>query len=171
MAVRVLAKGRTKFTILTTAPANPDAPTAAELEAGIDASCKVATQGFRFTMTASDTVDDSELCATGNAVAPGNDNAEVNFTGYRYYLDAGGVDPAADELFAAVKEKGTVLWAYARSTDKLATEAWAASDEIYLGARFWIDWPQYDDTIAGWKKWTTVGHVEQTWPNIVVAGA
>lgn len=169
MAVRSLAEGRTKFTILTTAPANPAAPTVTELAAGIDASCKIARSGFRFTMVASDTVDDPELCATGKSVAPGPDNADISFTGFRYWLAAGGVDPAADTLFAAVKTKGTVLYAYARSTDDLATTAWAAADPIYLGAKFWVDWPEFDDTTGGWKKWTTRGYAEQTWPNITAA--
>ena len=37
------------------------------------------------------------------------------------------------------KEKATELWAYKRKTDKKATEDWAASDEIQIGARFETD--------------------------------
>lgn len=167
---RVLAEGRTKFTILTTAPANPAAPTAAELSAGIDASCKVAKNGFSWTMADSETVDDSELCVSDNAVAPGKDNASLSFVVYRYYLNAGGVDTANDTLFAAVKTKGTTLWGYARATEKLATAAWAATDAIYLGAEFWVDWPQYDQSGGGWQKFTVPCKANKTYPNIVVAG-
>ena len=38
---RSLADGHIKFTILLTKPANPAQPTAAELAAGIDASCNI----------------------------------------------------------------------------------------------------------------------------------
>ena len=37
MAVKSLADGRTKLAILSTAPADPSAPTVTELTAGIDA--------------------------------------------------------------------------------------------------------------------------------------
>lgn len=171
MTIRSLAEGHTKFTILTVAPAKPNAPTVAELEAGIDASCKVAKNDFNFSTADSDTVDDAELCATTKAVAPGADNVEVNFRAYRYWLDEGGVDPAADVLFAAVREKGTVLYFYARHTDKLATEPWAAGDEIFLGVEGWVDWPQYNVADAGWNKFITKVHANNVYPQIKVAAA
>ena len=168
-AVRVLAEGRTKFTILTTKPANPASPTAAELNAGLDASCKVTREGFAWSPSDSDTIDDAELCSTSKAVAPGAANADLGFQVYRYYLDAGGVDPAGDTLFAAVKTKGTVLWGYVRQTDKLASAAWAANDEIALGAEFWVDHPQLNIAGSGWTKAKVPCHANNVYPWIKAA--
>ena len=52
--IRVLADEHIKFTILTAKPANPAAPTAAELNAGIDASCLVLADNFQWSAADSD---------------------------------------------------------------------------------------------------------------------
>ena len=169
--VKSLADAGKRFYILTTKPANPAAPTAAELLAGIDASCKVSRENFSWTPTDSDTVDDPELCSTSKAVAPSFDNAELGFQVYRYWLEAGGVDTTADALFTAVKEKGTVLWGYYRHTDDPVGTAPAATDEIVLGAEFWTDHPQ-DPGNSGWLKYRVPCHANQLYPWISVgAGA
>ena len=103
---RVLADGKTKFTILTTAPANPAAPTAAELNAGIDLSCKVLSEGFEFGPTDSETVDEAALCDEGaKLISQHSDNATpataaqskgVFHTGYNN--DMTGVAPEASLL-------------------------------------------------------------------------
>lgn len=173
MAIKSLADTGKRFYVLTSAPADPAHPTAAELAAGLDASCKVARENFSWTPTDSDTVDDPELCSTSKAVAPSYDNADLSFMVYRYWLDGGGVDTAADTLFAAIKTKGTVLWGYYLHTDDPVGTAPSAGDEIVLGAEFWTDHPQ-DPGSSGWLKyrvpcranqlypWTTVGPVATT---------
>lgn len=165
---RVLAEGKTKFTILTTKPANPAAPTATELNAGIDLSCKVLTENFTWTPADSDKVNEKALCDEGNANAIGASNYSLGFTLWRYYLDAGGEDAAADAGFAAVKEKGTTLWGYIRKSDKPATDTWAAGDEIPLGAEFATDTPQ-DPGGAGWLKYRVPCEAQRGWPFIEVA--
>lgn len=170
MAVRVLADGKIKFSILTTAPANPDAPTAAELNAGIDASCKVALNGFAWSAADSETINDPELCTSTNAETLGRDNFNAAFTVYRYFLTAGGADPTADALFEAVKVKGTTIWGYARLTDKDASEAWATGDEIMLGAEVVTDNPQMPDG-GGWIKFRVPLKPQKGWPFIEVAAA
>jgi hypothetical protein len=167
---RVLADGKTKFTILTTAPVDPDAPTAAELNAGVDLSCKVLADDFNWTAADSDKVAEKALCDEGNSNALGASNYTLGFTLWRYYLDAGGVDTSADAGFAAVKEKGATLWGYARRSDKAATDAWAANDEIYLGAEFTVDTPQVPGT-GGWLKYRVPCEAQRGWPFIAVAGA
>ena len=170
MGVRMLSEGHHKMTFLTTKPANPAAPTAAELNAGIDASCLITREGFAWTMADSDTVDDAPLCTTGKAVAPGPDNYNLAITLYRWWKAVGGpgADATADALHAATKTKGAVLWGYHRITDKLSTEDWATADEIHLGAEVWCDWPQ--DVTGGWIKERVPVHANQGWPHIVVAG-
>lgn len=166
---RVLADGKIKFTILTTAPENPEAPTAAELNAGIDLSCKVLSSDFTWSAADSDRVSEPALCDEGNASAIGRSNYSAGFTLWRYYLEAGGADPTEDAGFEAVREKGATLWGYARRTDKAATEDWAADDEIYLGAEFTTDTPQVPSDAGGWLKWRVPAEVQRGYPFIEVA--
>jgi len=139
---RVLADGKTKFTILTTKPADPANPTATELNAGIDASCNVLASDFNWSAADSDKIAEKALCDVGNSNAIGASNYTTGVTLWRYYATAGGIDATADAGFAALKEKGTTVWAYARESDKDSTEPWAASDEIYLGGEVITDTPQ-----------------------------
>jgi hypothetical protein len=165
---RVLADGKTKFTVLTQAPVDPEAPTAAELNAGLDLSCKVLTEGFAFTAADSDKVNEKALCDSGNANVLGASNYTLGFSLWRYYLDAGGIDTAADSGFAAVKEKGTTLYGYLRRTDKDATDPWAAGDEIAIGAEFVTDSPQ-DPGAGGFLKYRIPCEVQRGYPFIAVA--
>lgn len=166
--LRVLADGRVKFSILTTAPANPAAPTITELNAGIDMSCKVTQDGFTFGATDSDKIAEKALCTVGNANSLGPSNAEVAFVVWRFFDEAGGFHATDDAGFEAVKDKGTTLWAYARQMDKLATAAWAATDEIYFGAEFVTDTPQRVDS-GGFIKYRIPGEVQNSWSFIAAA--
>ena len=164
-----LADAKTKFTILTTAPADPSKPTVAELEAGIQAECNVLSSDFTFTAAASDTVDEKPLCVEGNAKALGASNHTVEFSVFRYYA-AGKATPdeTADKLFAAVKTRGTELWGYARKGDKPGKAAWEADEEIYMGSRFVTDTPQQAD-LTGYVKVKIVGLPQDNWDYITVA--
>ena len=166
--VRVLADGKTKFTILTTAPANPAAPTATELNAGIDLSCKVVASDFNWTATDSEKVNEPALCDDANSNSLGTSNYSAAFSLWRYFLVGGGADPTDDAGFEAVKTKGTTLWGYARMTDKEATAAWASTDEIYLGAEFTTDTPQQPQG-GGWQKFRVPCEVQRGWDFIEVA--
>ena len=146
-AQRVLADEHIKFTILTAAPADPAAPTAAELNAGIDASCLVFADDFAWSATDSEKVGERALCEATAAQSPGVSNYDLGFTAWRYFdSTTGNPDATADELFDAVKVKGTELYGYVRRTGKKHSAAWAAGDEIQLGGRFSTDTPQ---AIAG----------------------
>lgn len=168
MGARVLADGKTKFTVLTTKPANPAAPTAAELNAGIHLSDHVLTSDFTFGAVDSDKVAEKSLGSAGNANAIGASNYQVGFTIWRKFLAAGGFDAADEAGWAALKVKGTTVWAYARQMDKEASAAWAATDEIYLGAEFTTDTPQRTDG-TGFIKYRIPGEVQNGYPFISAA--
>lgn len=140
--MRVLADGRTKFVLLTTEPAVPASPTAAELNAGIDLSFKVLQDNFTFTAGDSDKVAEKALGDINNSNSLGASNFTAGFTLWRQFADGGGFDPVEDAGFEAVKVKGSTVWLYARKTDKLASVAFAAGDEIYLGMEAINDEPQ-----------------------------
>lgn len=165
---RVLADGKTKFTICTTKPANPAAPTAAELNAGLDLSLDVLSSDFTFAAVDSDKVAEKALGASGNANAIGASNYQVGFTLWRKFLTAGGFDTANETGWAALKVKGTTVWGYARQMDKVATAAWAATDEIYLGMEFTTDTPQRTDG-TGFIKYRIPGEAQTGYPFIAVA--
>lgn len=146
-AVRVLADEHIKFTVLTAEPADPAAPTATELNAGIDASCLVFADDFRWTAADSERVGERALCESTAAESPGISNYDLSFTAWRYFDSVTGApDATADELFDAVKVKGTELWGYVRRTGKLYSAVWATGDEIQLGGRFTTDTPQTEGT-------------------------
>lgn len=144
-ARRVLADEHIKFTILTTAPADLY-PTAAELNAGIDASCLVFADDFTWTAADSEAIGERALCEATAATSPGISNYSLGFTAWRYFDETTGQpDPTADALFQAVKVKGTELWGYTRRTGQPYSDDWADGDECQLGGRFITDTPQTVD--------------------------
>jgi hypothetical protein len=140
--MKVLNDGIIKVAILTEKPADTKSPTAVELNGGIDASCNILTSDFNWTNSSSATFDEKPLCATGQSTALGISQFDLAATFVREYLEAGGADVAGeDAAYQAVKVKGTTVWIYARETDKLSDEDWAAGDEIYLGGEVQSDAP------------------------------
>lgn len=140
--MKTAADGKKKLALLTTEPANPDAPTAAELNAGIDISCNVLDSDLNWTNTASATFDEKPACAKGQSLALGASNYDLGLTFLREWLEAGGPDIAGgDAGYQAVKTKDSTVWIYVRETDKDSDEAWAATDEIYLGGEVKSDSP------------------------------
>ena len=164
-----LADGHLKFTILTTKPANPAAPTVAELEAGIDVSCAVLASDFTFSAADSDKVNEKALCTTNNANAIGADNFQAGATFFRYFDDATGkVDLTEDEGFQAVKEKGTTVWGYLREDGQLSTAAWTADDE-FLGMELLTDRPQRPQNAGGYVKRRVPFEPQAGWEGTVAA--
>ena len=139
--MRSLADGKLKFSILTTAPANPAAPTVTELNAGLDASPYVLTSDFNWTNAESATFDEKPLSQKGQAQTLGMSMYTLAATIFREYAPEGGVSTEDDATFQALKAKGTTVWGYARETDKDATEPWAETDECYLGGEVQTDAP------------------------------
>lgn len=167
---RSLADGKTKFTILTTAPADPANPTATELNAGIDASDRILASDFNFGATDSDKISEKSLATENNANALGAGNYQCAFTAFRYFnASTGAVDPTGDVVHAAVKAKGTELWVYGRRTGKKANAAWAATDEIFLGAHVLTDNVQPPSDLSGYIKERVPTEVQDAWPFIAVA--
>lgn len=141
MAVKTLADARQKLTILTTPPADINAITLTELTAGIDASCKVAKNGTRFSATASNTVSDPAYCDEVEVQEFGASNYEASIAPYWYLDEVTGQYTALDnEVFEAAREKGTRLTYVHREGPKY-TEAWAA-DDVYDAYEAVSDNPQ-----------------------------
>lgn len=147
---KTLADARTRLSILTVAPADLDAIELGEITAGIDASCRLLKSDYRLSPTASDTVDDTELCSEGNAVTFGASNYEGTVTPF-WYLDVDGKLVALDNTtWEALKEKGSELWFVEREGPKY-DEPWAVGDQ-YDVYRAITDNPQKPADRAGYIK-------------------
>ena len=164
---KTLADARTRLAILTTKPANVAAPTVAELNAGIDASCRILKSDYRLSPTASDTIADSDLCSDGNAVAFGASNYEGSVTPF-WYLDAAGKTIVGEDMvYQAMKTKGTRLWLVEREGPKYTT-AWTIADvvEVY---EVITDHPQKPSDRGGYIKRVVPLGVQSAALNAVVA--
>ena len=140
--MKVLADGVIKIAVLTTKPTDVKAPTATELNAGIDASCNVLLSDFNWTNAASSTFEEKPVCAKGQVQALGISNYDLAMTFVREYLEAGAADVAGeDAAYQAVRVKGSTVWVYVRETAKDSDEAWATGDDIYLGGEVQADSP------------------------------
>lgn len=145
-----LADGRTRFVLLTTEPADPNAPTVAELTAGIEAADWINKPDFRFSPTNSDTVPDQPLSQAGNATTFGNGNFEWTMTVLRDLDDDGVSESGGDTVWAAVNTKGAQVWGYLRK-GPVESQAWAAADEV-LWCKGITDEPQEPQDRAGYVK-------------------
>lgn len=172
MAVRMLATDKTKFVLLTTQPASEQAPTVSELNGGIDLSLLVSKDGFEFTSGDPETINEPTLGSASNAPIPTLANYSAGFVLWRQFLAGGGFDPAADAAFTALSAAllKSPMWLYARRTDKKATDAWAAGDELYLGQRVIISAIKATEA-TGYIKYTIATLSQDGWPFITVGGA
>lgn len=169
---RSLAAGRRKFTILTTPPANPLAPTAAELNAGIQASPRILASDFLFGATDSDTIAERALSEENNANALGASNFQFAMSVWRFFDEEGASDTdEGDDVYQAVKTKGSEIHGYLRETSKRSGEVWAEDDEISLGARIQLDLAQMPSDDSGYIKRRVPGQVQEAWPDIAVGPA
>jgi hypothetical protein len=165
---RSQADGKTRTVILTDEPADPENPTAAELLAGIYISCDILDSDFTFGATDSDKFAEKAQCEVNNTNALGASNFEAGITVFRDF-GAAGIPGPDDDVFTATKAKGTELWMYSRRTSKGSKEAFAASDEIYLGAKVITDEPQPPSERGGYIKWRIPMEVVEAYPWISVA--
>lgn len=165
-----LADGHVKFTLLLTKPVDPAAPTATELNAGIDMECNVLNSDFAFGPTDSDKIAEKALCDLSNKNAIGASNYTAGFTVFRKFDSAtGAVDDTEDEAFQAVKVKGTTVWGYVRKTGKVATLPWAAGDEIWNGQEILTDTPQSPSDAGGYIKARVPAESQAGWDFVEVA--
>ena len=149
---RSLAEGHRKVAILTTAPANPNSPTVAELNAGIDATSRILASDWTFGATDSDKVQEKSLADVNNINSLGASNLQAGATIFRYYdTVTGAPDPTGDALWTATKTKGTTVYIYERESGKLATAAWATGD-LTTGMQVLTDEPQKPSDSGGYVK-------------------
>lgn len=163
-----LADGRQRVTVLTEEPADVKAITVAELAAGIYGGRNLNKPDYRLSATASDTVPDQPLEHMGNATTFGASNFEGTATVLRYLDATGKPETEGDELWEAMKVKGTRLW-FVEREGPLATEDWAVGDE-YEVFEVVTDEPQKPSDRAGYIKRTIPLGVQNYTTGTVAAG-
>jgi hypothetical protein len=151
---KTIAEERIKLVALTVAPANPAAPTIAELTAtgAVDLSCKVLFSDFRLSPTASDTVSEPALCEGGNSSVPGKSNYEGSLTLFRFLDEDGKPVVTEDAGWDLLKTKGADLWLYKRIGPRF-DEPYTAGQEIE-GYHVLTDLPQDPTDFSGYIKKT-----------------
>lgn len=165
----VLADGRRRVRLLTTRPNDPSAVTVTEAEAGIKAECRILKSDYSLGATGSETVNDSVLCAEGNATTYGASNYSGSMTPIRYFTPEGTLDTEGDVVFEALREKGTTIYV-------LDSEGWHHEDAFEAGQEYDLyevvtDNPQKPSDRGGFVKRVVPLGVQQAWENRVIAGA
>lgn len=169
---RTLEDGRTRLDALTTAPAALASYTGGtlqisvdELAAGTRISNRIMKSDYRLSATGSDTVNEAELEAEGNAVVYAASNYEGSVTVFRYLQSTGAADPLNDVAWDVLREKGTELWLPERVGPK-AAKAWEAGDvgELY---HVITDNPQVPTSRGGFIKRTIPLGVQNRYPFVV----
>lgn len=161
MAVKSLADGHTKLAVLATAPADPTALTVADLTASLDASCRIAKNGYTLGPTASETFADPALCEDVNSNVWGASNFESSIPVFRYFDETTKlVDETGDEVFQALKTKGQEVWLVERESLKKSTDPWEVGDVVNV-YRALLDNPQKASDRTGYIKNTIAPAIQE----------
>lgn len=147
---KTLADARVALMLLDTPPADKNAITVAEYEAGTPLQCRIMAGEYRLSPTGSETVNQAELCEDVNATTFGRSNYEGTFTVFRYLLGTGLTDPANDEAWEATKVKGTTLHLVEREGP--AHDAAGAASQEYSYFEVVTDDPQVPSDRGGFIR-------------------
>ena len=138
---------------LATRPADPAAPTVAELEAGIRCECAINKSDYKLGPTGSSTISEQELCKAGEAKDWGPAAFEGQLTCFIYHNADGTRNEHENKVYNLFKTKGTVLHLYQREGKPYA-DAIVAGD-VVDHYEVSTDTPQApDDRFSGYIKRT-----------------
>ncbi|MCP3426028.1 hypothetical protein NBM05_08435 [Rothia sp. AR01] len=169
---KTLADAKIRLTYCTYL-SDPENPTIAELNAGIDLSQRVLKADYRLSATASETVDDqAALSDESNPVVLGPSNYEGLISIFRWFdpTHLGRHDTLGDIAFQALKDKGTGGYMVARETGKRFDAAWEATDEVDV-YEILTDTPQKPTDNGGFIRRTVPLNPQRAWQNRAVRPA
>lgn len=175
---RTLADAKKKVFILSTKPADPEKPTIAELEGGLEASCRIVSSTYNVGPQASETVDEKAICQPGNVQVYSLDNYTAEFDAFRYFDEVTGLpeegtpdseEDIGDQLFQMLKTKGATVYLYEREIG-LESRAPIAEGQPVEGYELLLDNPQKPQDQGGFLKRHITGLVQNAWLNAEVAG-
>ena len=169
------AEGREKWMLLSAPPANPDAVTLTEANAGIDASCAISSADSRISAAASATFSDPAICDEIAVTEFGQSNYEGTIAPFRYWDEEGASEVGSegqirDEVFQALKERDTELYVLIRDTSKRSREPLATGDEYEL-YEVTTDNPQRPSSREGHQKRLVPLAIRNAWRGTLVGGS
>lgn len=151
---RTYAQEHKKLTILLGYTGPLQGIPADVLNQGIEASCRVTRDNTRFAAAESDTdTADAALCEEGTPETLGGSNFTGQIEPFRFFNpeNPGVADEEADEIFQALKHKGTEAVFVERHTAKRFDTDWEAEDE-YSAFRGTVDNWQAQEQMEGYIK-------------------
>lgn len=164
---RLLATKRERWVLLTTKPADPEAVTAAEADAGIRAECWLTTDS-RMSATGSTTATEAAICDGAVAAVPVDRQYEGSLVVFRDLDPSTGLPVASgDEVFTTLETFGTRVWVLV-SKGRLFTEDFEAGDPYKL-YEVVTDEPQEPASRDGSIKETVPVHVQTGWRGAIAA--
>ena len=160
---RLLATKRERWVLLTTKPADPDAVTSTEANAGIRGECHLTTNS-RLSPTGSATIQEAAICEGTAASVPTDRQFEGNLEVFRDMdPDTGLPEASGDEVFGALAEFGTRLWIL-KSVGPEYTEDFVEGHPYSL-YEVVTDEPQDPTDRNGSIKNVVPLHVQNAWTN------
>ena len=164
---RLLATKRERWVLLTTKPADPEAVTSTEADAGIRGECFLTTDS-RLSATGSTTIQEAAICDGAVAAVPVDRQYEGNLTVFRDLDPETGLPVASgDEVFETLSEFGTRLWVLV-SKGPLYTEDFEAGHPYKLYEVI-TDEPQEPSDRNGSIREVVPVHVQNGWRGEIVA--
>ncbi|MGQ7788203.1 phage tail tube protein [Nesterenkonia sp. K-15-9-6] len=150
---RVLAEQMMSLVVLTDYTGPLDVIPADVINDGLQASCRAVAADTRLSPTDSDTLTDNAVCEPANAQALGASNYEARMGIYRYpdETNPGEHSEQYDEVFQALKEKGTEVVVVKRDLGLRWDAPFEAGQEIEA-YRVTTDWPQAPQDRTGYQK-------------------
>lgn len=152
---RVLAEQKMSIWVLVDYDGPLDSIPLDTLEAGLEASCRAVAADTSFTATDSDTTSDPAVCEPLNAEVLGASNYDASIGLFRYAdeTDPGIHSTQYDDVYQALKEKGTQVVVVIRDLGMKWDEPWAEGQEIEA-YRVTTDNPQKPSDRSGYQKRT-----------------
>lgn len=164
---RLLATKRERWVILSSKPANPEAVTSAEADAGIRAECFLTTDS-RLSASGSTTVAEAAICEGTAANVPAQKQYEGNLTVFRDLDEETGLPVASgDEVFGALSTFGSRRWVLV-SKGPMYTEDFAAAHPYKL-YEVVTDEPQEPSSREGAIKDVVPLFVQDAWRGTISA--
>ena len=150
---RVLAEQKISLRVLTDYQGSINEIPLDAIMSGKEASCRAVAADTRFSPTDSDTLSDAALCEPANAQSLGASNYEGRLGLYRYAdeEDPGQHSEQYDDVFQALKKKGTSATIVVRDLGKDWDAEWEAGDEIEV-YQVVTDHPQKPQDRTGYQK-------------------
>lgn len=129
---RTLADQNRKIAVIVEPVANLSSIPADLLNDALEASCRATQADTRFAAAASETISDPAVCEDSGASTLGASSWEGTLGLFRFFNEEepGAADPIGDQIYQALKVKGTEVVVVERQVNKKWDEPFAEGDEI-----------------------------------------